>query len=122
MTGPRSPPGEGSKVRNAPGPQDRLGGGAGKEGGLPEAAEIFSEVPVCRVEELAEADAIVFGTPSYLGNMAGQMRSFLDSTGDLWRNNLLVGKVGGVFVSSGSQHGGQEAAILAFVPTLASWG
>ncbi len=46
------------------------------------------------------------------------MRTFLDSTGDLWRKNLLMGKVGGVFVSSGSQHGGQEAAILAFIPTL----
>ncbi len=89
-----------------------------RRGAIQEATEIFSGVPVCNVEELAEADAIIFGTPSYLGNMAGQMRTFLDSTGDLWRKNLLVGKVGGVFVSSGSQHGGQEAAILAFIPTL----
>ncbi len=89
--------------------------GASAEAGQGQA---FANVPVCTLEELAEADAVIFGTPSYLGNMSGQMRTFLDSTGDLWRKNALVGKVGSVFVSSGSQHGGQEAAILSFIPTL----
>jgi NAD(P)H dehydrogenase (quinone) len=82
------------------------------------AGKIFAGVPICSPEELEEADAVIFGTPSYLGNMSGQMRTFLDSLGDLWKRNALVGKVGSVFVSSGSQHGGQEAAILSFHPTL----
>jgi len=80
--------------------------------------EKFADESPCAAEDLASADAIIFGTPSYLGNMCGQMRQFLDSTGDLWKKNALVGKVGSVFCSSGSQHGGQEAAILSFYPTL----
>ena len=94
-------------------PADRKRRGASEEAG-----GIFADVPICTPEELEVADAVIFGTPSYLGNMSGQMRTFLDSTGDLWRKNALVGKVGSVFVSSGSQHGGQEAAILSFIPTL----
>ncbi len=89
-----------------------------RRGASAEAGQAFANVPVCTLEELAEADAVIFGTPSYLGNMSGQMRTFLDSTGDLWRKNALVGKVGSVFVSAGSQHGGQEAGILSFIPTL----
>ena len=76
------------------------------------------EVPFCTMKDLESADAIIFGTPSYLGNMCSQMCQFLDSTGDLWKRNALVGKVGSVFCSSGSQHGGQEAAILSFHPSL----
>ncbi|KQC15295.1 MAG: NAD(P)H-quinone oxidoreductase [Methanosaeta sp. SDB] len=89
-----------------------------KRGATAEAGGNFAKVLVCTPEELEEADAVIFGTPSYLGNMSGQMRMFLDSLGDLWKKNALVGKVGSVFVSSGSQHGGQEAAILSFHPTL----
>jgi NAD(P)H dehydrogenase (quinone) len=89
-----------------------------RRGAVEEAEGIIAKVPVCTPEELEEADAVIFGTPSYLGNMSGQMRIFLDSLGDLWKKNALVGKVGSVFVSSGSQHGGQEAAILSFHPTL----
>ncbi len=89
-----------------------------RRGADAEARKVFTDVPVCTAEELEGADAVIFGTPSYLGNMAGQMRTFLDSLGDLWKRNALVGKVGSVFVSSGSQHGGQEAAILSFHPTL----
>jgi NAD(P)H dehydrogenase (quinone) len=87
-------------------------------GASEEACRAYAGVLICTPEELEEADAVVFGTPSYLGNMSGQMRTFLDSLGDLWKKNALVGKVGSVFVSSGSQHGGQEAAILSFHPTL----
>jgi NAD(P)H dehydrogenase (quinone) len=86
--------------------------------GAGEAQKIFSHVPVCTVDELAEADAIIFGTPTRFGNMCGQMRQFLDATGQLWANGSLVGKVGSVFASSATQHGGQESTILTFHVTL----
>jgi NAD(P)H dehydrogenase (quinone) len=72
------------------------------------------EVPVCTVEELAEADAVIFGTPTRFGNMCGQMKQFLDATGSLWQKGALVGKAAGVFTSSNTQHGGQESTILSF--------
>jgi len=78
----------------------------------------MSDVPVCTVDELAAADAIIFGTPTRFGNMCGQMRQFLDATGQLWFNGSLVGKVGSVFASSNTQHGGQESTILTFHVTL----
>ncbi len=78
----------------------------------------LAHVPVCNVDELAAADAIIFGTPTRFGNMCGQMRQFLDATGGLWAKNALVGKVGSVFASSGTQHGGQESTILSFHITL----
>jgi NAD(P)H dehydrogenase (quinone) len=70
------------------------------------------------VDELASADAIIFGTPTRFGNMCGQMRQFLDATGQLWAKGKLVGKVGSVFTSSATQHGGQESTILSFHITL----
>jgi len=75
-------------------------------------------VPVCTVDELASADAIIFGTPTRYGNMCGQMRQFLDATGELWAKGSFVGKVGSVFTSSATQHGGQESTILSFHTTL----
>ena len=78
----------------------------------------FSHVPVCTVEELAQADAVIFGTPTRFGNMCGQMRQFLDATGSLWAEGALVGKVGSVFAASATQHGGQESTILTFHVTL----
>ena len=89
----------------------------GKMGAV-EAQETFSHIPVCKVDELAEADAVIFGTPTRFGNMCGQMRQFLDATGSLWANGSLVGKVGSVFASSATQHGGQESTILTFHVTL----
>jgi NAD(P)H dehydrogenase (quinone) len=74
--------------------------------------------PVAQPSELANYDAIVFGTPTRFGNMTGQMRNFLDQTGALWVSGALVGKVGSVFTSSATQHGGQESTILTFIPTL----
>lgn len=71
-------------------------------------------VKVCTVDELGEADAVIFGTPTRFGNMCGQMKQFLDSTGKLWQNGALVGKAGSVFTSSNTQHGGQESTILSF--------
>lgn len=86
--------------------------------GAVEALKQQKNIPVCTVEELGEADAIVFGTPTRFGNMCGQMRQFLDSTGGLWMNGALVGKVGSVITSSNTQHGGQEATILSFHVSL----
>jgi NAD(P)H dehydrogenase (quinone) len=85
----------------------------GKMGAL-DAAKAQAEVPVVTVDELAEADAVLFGSPTRFGNMTGQMRQFLDSTGGLWMKGSLVGKPGGVFTSSATQHGGQESTILSF--------
>ena len=78
------------------------------------AQQAMSHVPVCTVEELTAADAVIFGTPTRFGNMCGQMRQFLDATGALWAQGALVGKVGSVFTSSATQHGGQESTILSF--------
>ncbi len=69
-------------------------------------------------DELANYDAIIFGTPTRFGNMAGQMKNFLDQTGGLWQQGKLVGKVGSVMSSSATQHGGQESTILTFHPVL----
>ncbi len=74
--------------------------------------------PVAAPDELADYDAIIFGTPTRFGNMAAQMRNFLDQTGPLWFAKALVGKVGSVFVSTASQHGGQETTITSFHTTL----
>ena len=82
--------------------------------GAVEPQKTFAHLPVCTVPELAEADAILFGTPTRYGNMCGQMRQFLDATGQLWLKGALVGKVGSVFVSTATQHGGQESTILSF--------
>jgi NAD(P)H dehydrogenase (quinone) len=82
--------------------------------GILEAQKAFSHVPIVKLEELEEADAIIFGTPTRFGNMAGQMRQFLDGTGGLWARGALVGKVGSVFTSTSTQHGGQESTILSF--------
>jgi NAD(P)H dehydrogenase (quinone) len=76
------------------------------------------QAPIATPDELAEYDAIIFGTPTRFGNMAAQMRNFLDQTGGLWFTRALVGKVGSVFVSTGSQHGGQETTITSFHTTL----
>jgi len=86
--------------------------------GAIEAQKSFAHVPLCNVEELAEYDAIIFGTPTRFGNMCGQMRQFLDATGGLWMKGALVGKVGSVFTSTATQHGGQESTLLTFHPYL----
>jgi NAD(P)H dehydrogenase (quinone) len=86
--------------------------------GAVEAQKEFAHIPECTIDELAKADAIIFGTPTRFGNMCGQMRQFLDATGQLWANGSLVGKVGSVFTCSATQHGGQESTILTFHVTL----
>ncbi len=86
--------------------------------GALEARERMAHIPLATVDDLADADAIIFGTPTRFGNMCGQMRQFLDATGGLWSKGKLVGKAGTVFVSSATQHGGQESTILTFHTTL----
>lgn len=86
--------------------------------GAVEAQKSMAHLPVATVDDLAEADGIIFGTPTRFGNMCGQMRQFLDATGGLWFNGSLIGKVGSVFVSSATQHGGQESTILNFHTNL----
>jgi len=86
--------------------------------GAIEAQKQQAHVPQCTVDELGAADAIIFGTPTRFGNMCGQMRQFLDATGQLWMKGALVGKVGSVIASSNTQHGGQESTILTFHVTL----
>ena len=86
--------------------------------GAVEAQKAQREVAVCTVDELGEADGIIFGTPTRFGNMCGQMRQFLDATGELWMKGALVGTVGSVIASSNTQHGGQESTILSFHITL----
>lgn len=86
--------------------------------GAKAARDAFAHVPVADPKKLGEADAIIFGTPTRFGNMCAQMRNFLDQTGGLWANGGLVGKVGSVFASTGTQHGGQETTITSFHTTL----
>jgi NAD(P)H dehydrogenase (quinone) len=81
-------------------------------------AKIDQAAPIASPNELADYDAIIFGTPTRFGNMAAQMRNFLDQTGGLWANGALIGKVGSVFTSTATQHGGQESTILSFHTTL----
>ncbi|MDZ4183400.1 MAG: NAD(P)H:quinone oxidoreductase [Desulfuromonadales bacterium] len=86
--------------------------------GALDAQKAMAHIPLATVEDLASADAIIFGTPTRFGNMCGQMRQFLDATGGLWMQGALVGKVGSVFTSTATQHGGQESTILSFHTTL----
>ena len=81
-------------------------------------AKLDQEAPVANIDELKEYDAIIFGTPTRFGNMCSQMRNFLDQTGGLWQKGELIGKIGSVFVSTGTQHGGQETTITSFHTTL----
>jgi NAD(P)H dehydrogenase (quinone) len=81
-------------------------------------AKLDQEAPIATVGELADYDAIIFGTPTRFGNMCAQMRNFLDQTGGLWVNGNLIGKVGSVFTSTATQHGGQETTITSFHTTL----
>lgn len=89
-----------------------------EKSGAKAARSAFAHVPVAVPAQLAEADGIIFGTSTRFGNMTAQMRNFLDQTGGLWAKGALVGKVGSVFASSGTQHGGQETTITSFHTTL----
>jgi NAD(P)H dehydrogenase (quinone) len=113
--GAREVPGAEVALRRVP---ETLGEETLRKMGATKAQESMAEVPICTVQELGAADAVVFGTPTRFGNMCGQMRQFLDGTGKLWASGALVGKVGSVFTSSATQHGGQESTVLSFHTTL----
>jgi NAD(P)H dehydrogenase (quinone) len=89
-----------------------------EKSGAKKARESFAHIPVAKAEDLVDADAIIFGTPTRFGNMCAQMRNFLDQTGGLWAEGALIGKVGSVFTSTATQHGGQETTIISFHTTL----
>ena len=80
--------------------------------------KLDQKAPVAKVDDLTSYDAVIFGTPTRFGNMAGQMKNFIDQAGGLWMKGSLIGKVAGVFTSSATQHGGQESTILTFLPVL----
>jgi NAD(P)H dehydrogenase (quinone) len=86
--------------------------------GAKQAREVFARIPVAEPDQLAAAAGIIFGTPTRFGNMCAQMRNFLDRTGRLWQEGRLVGKVGSVFTSTATQHGGQETTLTSFHSTL----
>jgi len=89
-----------------------------EKSGAKAARATFAHVPIITPDQLAEADAIIFGTPTRFGNMCAQMRNFLDQTGGLWVKGALIGKVGSVFTSTATQHGGQETTLTSFHTTL----
>lgn len=81
-------------------------------------AKLDQAAPIATVDELPSYDAIIFGTPTRFGNMCAQMRNFLDQTGKHWMSGSLIGKIGSVFTSTATQHGGQETTITSFHSTL----
>lgn len=89
-----------------------------EKSGAKAAQAAFSHVPIIKPEQLLEADAYIFGTPTRFGNMCSQMRNFLDQLGGLWVKNAFTGKLASVFTSTGTQHGGQETTITSFHTTL----
>ena len=89
-----------------------------EKSGAKAARAAFAHVPVATMETLTEPQAIIFGTPTRFGNMCAQMRNYLDQTGGLWAKGSLIGKVGSVFASTATQHGGQETTITSFHSTL----
>ena len=90
--------------------------------GARETRSRFAHIPVAQPAQLEEADVILFGTPTRYGMMAAQMKQFIDQTGGLWVRGALIGKLGGVFGSTNSQHGGQEATLLSFHTVLLGLG
>src|SRR6266481_6071620 len=89
-----------------------------EKSGAKAARAAFAHVPIATLDSLAEPHAIIFGTPTRFGNMAAQMRYLLDQTGSLWAQGKLIGKIGSVFASTASQHGGQETTLTSFHTTL----
>lgn len=89
-----------------------------EKSGAKEAREAFAHIATAKPEDLADADAIIFGIPARFGNMCAQMRNFLDQTGKLWAERALIGKVGSIFASTNCQHGGQETVLISSYITL----
>jgi NAD(P)H dehydrogenase (quinone) len=113
--GARSVPGAEVSLRQVP---ELVQAEALEKSGAAAARKAFAHIPTATVDGLAEADAVIFGAPTRYGCAASQMRNFLDQTGSLWMKGSLIGKVGSVFTSSGTQHGGQETTIVGLHVTL----
>ena len=111
VEGARSVPGSDVTLKRVP---ETIPAEQAKAAGI----KLDQAAPIASIGELAEYDAIIFGTPTRFGNMAAQMRNFLDQTGGLWAKGALIGKIGSVFASTGSQHGGQETTLASFHSTL----
>ena len=109
--GARGVPGTQVTIKRVP---ELVSADVAKQSGL----KVDQPAPIASPDELGDYDAIIFGTPTRFGNMAAQMRNFLDQTGGLWMKGALVGKVGSVFASTATQHGGQETTITSFHTTL----
>ncbi len=109
--GARSVEGVGVTIKRVP---DLMSEDAARKAG----AKLDQEAPIATVDDLPNYDAIIFGTPTRFGNMCAQMRNFLDQTGKHWMSGALIGKVGSVFTSTATQHGGQETTITTFHTTL----
>ncbi|HEY0640310.1 MAG TPA: NAD(P)H:quinone oxidoreductase [Pseudonocardiaceae bacterium] len=90
--------------------------------GYAEHQAAVADQPVAELDDLAWADAVLFGTPTRFGNPASQLRAFMETTGGLWREGRLAGKVYSAFTSSRTAHGGQESTILALANTFYHWG
>lgn len=86
--------------------------------GAAEAKQAFAHVPTADPKKLGEADAVIFGTGTRYGSATAQMQAFFDATGSLWASGALVGKVGSLFTSTGTQHGGQETTLLSMMTFL----
>ena len=89
-----------------------------EQSGAKNARAAFAHIPTARVDQLTDADAVIFGTPTRFGNMCSQMRNFLDQCGGHWMRGNLINKIGSVFASVGTQHGGHETTITSFHTTL----
>jgi NAD(P)H dehydrogenase (quinone) len=89
-----------------------------EKSGAKQARATFAHIPTAKPDDLVDADAIIFGIPARFGNMCAQMRNFFDQTGGLWAQGALIGKVGSVFTSTATQHGGQETTIITSHITL----
>ena len=89
-----------------------------EKSGAKKAREAFAHIPVAEPDDMVKADAIIFGIPTRFGNMCAQMRNFFDQTGGLWAKGAFIGKVGSVFTSTATQHGGQETTIISSYITL----
>ena len=111
VEGARSVEGVGVTIKRVP---ELMSEDAARKAG----AKLDQEAPIATVDELPNYDAIIFGTPTRFGNMCAQMRNFLDQTGKHWMSGALIGKVGSVFTSTATQHGGQETTITTFHTTL----
>jgi NAD(P)H dehydrogenase (quinone) len=84
--------------------------------------KVDQAAPLAKIDDLADYDAIIVGTPTRFGRMASQMSNFLDQAGGLWAKGTLHGKVGGAFTSSATQHGGQETTLFAIITNLLHFG